>query len=490
MSSVINTNINTLTAQRNLGMNQATLSTSMQRLSSGLRINSAKDDAAGLAISDRMTAQIRGLTQAGRNANDAISMSQTAEGALGGISNNLQRIRELAVQAANGTNSASDRSAIQAEVSQLQSEIGRVASSTQFNGLNLLDGALANASFQVGANGGQVINFGIASAKATDIGINQLTSVVAGSLATAVAGAVNTTVAETAMTISGNGATTAAITWGVNATGKTIAQAINTAAGATGVVATASTTATITGVYAGVTNFTLNGTAISAAVSGAANSLSTNLSSVATAINAQTGKTGVTATADNLGNLVLTDATGGDIVMTTTDATATTGFVTASMRGADLTAGGNSAGVTIAGGGATVGAQVTLSSSTQFSTAGATDTTLFATASASSTLSNVATIDVTTVAGATNALSVVDGALGQISSQRANLGAVQNRFTSTIDNLASTTENLTASRSRILDADFAAETANLSRSQILQQAGTAMVAQANQLPQGVLALLR
>src|SRR5450830_927168 len=156
--SVINTNIGSLTAQRNLGTSQASLATSMQRLSSGLRINSAKDDAAGLAISDRMTAQIRGSNQAARNANDGISLAQTAEGALAEVTSNLQRIRELAVQSSNATNSDSDRASLQAEASQLTAEITRVASQTQFNGINLIDGNFANQTFQVGANANQTIS--------------------------------------------------------------------------------------------------------------------------------------------------------------------------------------------------------------------------------------------------------------------------------------------------------------------------------------------
>lgn len=175
MPQVINSNIASLTAQRNLNMSQSSLNTSLERLSSGMRINSAKDDAAGLAISERMTSQIRGLNQAARNANDGISLAQTAEGAMGEIGNNLQRIRELAVQSANATNSASDRASLQAEVTQLTAEITRVAGSTQFNGLNLLDGSFASQSFQVGANANQTIDIAqISDARSTALGNNTL----------------------------------------------------------------------------------------------------------------------------------------------------------------------------------------------------------------------------------------------------------------------------------------------------------------------------
>jgi flagellin len=495
MASTINTNINSLTAQRNLGMSQASLTTSMQRLSSGLRINSAKDDAAGLAISDRFTSQIRGLNQAARNANDAISLSQTAEGALGGISTNLQRIRELAVQAANGTNSSSDRAAIQAEVKQLSDEIGRVAKATQFNGLNLLDGSLANTSFQVGANAGQTISMSVSSAKATDIGNNVIKSKTDAItvVSAAVAGFGNQAGDQDGVIISANGVSSDALAGtAAKDTGKTLATAINVAAAATGVTATAVTTATITGVNLGAATFTLisgddNGV-VRKSVDIAVTITDVNdLSAMAVAVNKQSATTGITAESDGKGNLILTDVDGYDISVSTTDATALTGMVAATLMGVDDA---NTA-VTVDAAGVTVGAQLTLSSKTGFTATDAADATVFAIAGANaSTIASVADIDVSTVAGATSALATVDAALANISDQRAALGAVQNRFESTVNNLQTSAENLSASRSRIQDADFASETANLSRSQILQQAGTAMVAQANQLPQGVLALLR
>src|SRR5688572_26811910 len=183
MPQVINMNIASMNAQRNLNQSQSALQTSLQRLSSGLRINSAKDDAAGLAITERFTSQIRGLNQASRNANDAISLSQTAEGALGEISNNVQRIRELAVQSANATNSASDRAALQNEVSQLVSEIDRVASQTAFNGVNLLDGSFTSQAFQVGANAGQTISISsISSARTSALGASYSASATGGAV--------------------------------------------------------------------------------------------------------------------------------------------------------------------------------------------------------------------------------------------------------------------------------------------------------------------
>ena len=232
MAQVINTNVMSLNAQRNLTTSGSSLATSLQRLSSGLRINSAKDDAAGLAIVERFSSQIRGLNQAGRNANDGISLAQTAEGALSEVSNNLQRIRELAVQSLNATNSTSDRQAIDAEVQQLKSEIDRVASTTSFNGVKLLDGSFNAQAFQVGANQGETITVSsIASARTATLGQQYTASVTSGALD-------GTTTADlSAITING----TAIGSGTVSADAKTISDAINSK-GITGVTATASTT--------------------------------------------------------------------------------------------------------------------------------------------------------------------------------------------------------------------------------------------------------
>jgi flagellin len=481
MAQNINTNVNSLTAQRNLGMSQLSLSTSMTRLSSGLRINSAKDDAAGLAISERMSSQIRGLNQAARNANDAISLSQTAEGALGAITTNLQRMRELSVQSANGTNSASDRVALQAEVTQLAAEIDRVAGTTQFNGQNLLDGTLTSSTFQVGANAAQTISLSVANAQGSAIGSNDVKGLLTvGAMTTANAAAKNLNADAQTLTVSGTlGAKDIAVL--ADASAKTIIGLVNAQTGSTGVSATATTTATVAGILAGATNITLIGKNTGAAVTiTGAVADPTSLSGLVTLVNNQTGTTGITATS-NGNNLVLTSADGYDIVVGTTD-TAGGGFA-ATLAGAD---GVTKAIVTTS---ATVGGAITFSSSSAFSVKSDKATTVAA-ATTGSTLTSVASVNISTAAGATSALSVIDSALAGISSQRAALGAIQNRFESTVSNLQTTSENLSASRSRIQDADFASETANLSRAQILQQAGTAMVAQANQLPQGVLALLR
>ncbi|MDZ7890156.1 MAG: flagellin [Rhodoferax sp.] len=508
MASTINTNIQSLTAQRNLSMTQASLTTSMQRLSSGLRINSAKDDAAGLAITDRMTSQIRGLNQAARNANDGISLAQVAEGALSSTSNNLQRIRELAVQSANGTNSASDRLALQQEVMQLTTEISRVGSQTEFNGLKLLDGSYTTQQFQVGANANQTIGVSVTSARAVDMGNNSVTSAaVAPSIATAaagpsLAGTANGFLAQT-LTLAGNGTvntipTTGDLPDGTSA--KAVATAINAFTALSGVTAVATTKATISGVSLGSVQFQLQGSnlppdATPITVSATINNTS-DLAPLAQAINAQSGSTGITAVADKVGNLVLTQAEGDDIKILNMGVTG--GLTGATVVGEDTltpvtfqpAVGGTPAPPT-SDQAVAVGGKVALNSSTGF-TITSTDATgtLITGGSQGSALSSVAKIDISTQEGANAALLVVDGALASISANRAQLGAVQNRFLTTIENLQTNSENLSASRSRIQDADFAMETANLSRTQILQQAGTAMVAQANQLPQGVLQLLK
>lgn len=385
MAAVINTNVVSLNAQRNLNSSQGALATSLQRLSSGLRINSAKDDAAGLAISERMSSQIRGLNQAVRNANDGISMSQTAEGALGEVGNNLQRIRELAVQSRNASNSASDRTALNNEVQQLKSEIDRVASTTAFNGIKLLDGSFTNQAFQVGANVGETIS------------ISSL----------------------------------------VNAQSTALGTTVTYAANVVGAAPTA-----FTAITAG--DLTINGTSVGAVAAGG-NAVAQG-ANIAAAINTVSGTTNVTATANGAtGAVTLTNTSGSTTIVAFAGATASTAIT-------GLTAG--------------------------------------TTAVTTTTVAGFSSLAITTTAGADTAIASMDSALSALNAARADLGAYQNRFSSTVSNLQTTAENLTASRSRIVDADFASETATLSRNQVLQQAGTAMLAQANALPQSVLALLR
>jgi flagellin len=384
MAAIINTNVVSLNAQRNLTTSQNALATSLQRLSSGMRINSAKDDAAGLAISQRMTSQINGLNQAARNANDGISMSQTAEGALGEIGNNLQRIRDLSVQSRNASNSVSDRTALNNEVQQLKSEIDRVASTTSFNGIKLLDGSFTNQAFQVGANVGETIS------------ISSLVNAQSSSLGTTTTSSANVT--------------------GAAPTG-------------------------FTAITAG--DLTINGVSVGAvAAGGPAATYGANL---AAAINTVSGTTNVTATADAAGKVSLVNVSGSSTTVTFAGASATQAIT-------GLTAG--------------------------------------TTAATSTTVAGFAGVDISTTVGADVAIAAMDSALSAINAGRADLGAYQNRFSSAISNVQTTSENLTASRSRIVDTDFAAETATLSRNQVLQQAGTAMLAQANAMPQSVLSLLK
>jgi len=470
MASTINTNISSLNAQRNLSANSSSLATSMQRLSSGVRINSAKDDAAGLAISDRMSAQIRGMNTASRNANDGISLAQTAEGALGSITTNLQRMRELAVQAANASNSSSDRTALQAEVSQLASEIDRVATQTKFNGINLLDGSFTAKDFQIGANVGETITVSsIDTARSASLGTYQGFN----SLNTSIGTASNTAAASTAVV----GGTTYALGTIAN-DAKAIANAINSK-GIPGFTATANatslagTTATTTGT-SGTSTLVINGLTIS--MDGVGANASTTRSNAVSAINAQSAATGVTAT-----------DTG-------------TGVSLAASDGRNITVGSFAAGSytssTIADFGlaaaATTGASINLN---YVAPSGVTGNMTFTnwtpgTQTIASTGTSVSAMDVSTVANAKLAITSLDAAIDNVNSNRAALGAYQNRFLAAVNSLSVASENLSASRARIMDADFAAETANLSRTQILQQAGTAMVAQANQMPQGVLALLK
>jgi len=493
--ATINTNINSLTAQRNLGLSGSALSTSIQRLSSGLRINSAKDDAAGLAISQRFTSQIRGLNQATRNANDGISLAQTAEGALKAGGDILQRVRELAVQSANASNSASDRQALNQEVNQLVSELDRIAQTTEFNGQKLIDGTFGTAQFQVGANSGQTIVAATANLRTTQYGNNQV--IASGPSAASGAWGANGSVIDT---VAVNGALgSATVNLAANGTAKAAADAINLQTSSTGVTATGRTDVQLTFGAAGAYSLNLRSDnaadeTVSFALSAATGA--DGMSSAISAINEKSSKTGIIASLNSAGTgIVLTNSTGNDIrVADTTVANAgavtVTKYVT-DTTGALVAVAGNQtlAADTTADNSVTSG-YVTLDSDKSFGINATTGSASSLIVDSNSTLKKVSNLDVSSVAKASDALKTVDSALSFINGERAKLGALQSRFETTIANLQVTSENLSASRSRILDADFAAETANLSRAQILQQAGMAMVAQANQLPQGVLALLR
>jgi len=490
MASTINTNVNSLTAQRNLGMNANALSTSIQRLSSGLRINSAKDDAAGLAIAERFTSQIKGLNQAVRNANDGISLAQTAEGSLKASGDILQRVRELAVQSANASNSAGDRQALQQEVGQLVSELDRISQTSEFNGQKLLDGTFGTQQFQVGANANQTIVAATANLRTSVYGNNQNAAAAGANTAGASSSASNGVTAG-AVSISGF-LGTGTLSVAASDTAKATADQINGVKASTGVVATARTEARLGGM-ASTGSYTLNltgdnTTAVSVSFTITATTGADRLSAAVSAINDQAAKTGINAALSTDGSqVILTNATGNNIkVSDTATANAADTTVTAYNAAGASTGSAQTLAADTAANTSTVGGYITLDSEKSFAVTSASSQLT----TGGSALQKVADLDVTTFSNATNALKTVDSALAFINGERAKLGALQSRFETSIGNLQVTSENLSASRSRIQDADFASETANLSRAQILQQAGTAMVAQANQLPQGVLALLR
>jgi len=526
MAQIINSNIPSLNSQRNLTTSLNSLQTSLQRLSSGLRINSAKDDAAGMGISERMTTQIRGMNQATRNANDGVSMAQTAEGALKTSGDILQRIRELAVQSSNASNAPSDRLAIQKEVGEMTAELNRIAQTTSFNGQMLLNGTMATSWFQVGANARETIG---------SAGRNFLTNVYGNNRieGNAVAATTSNTISHgSTVVVSGYvGKATATIATASSTAGKNItsaemvANAINVKTVETGVTAFAQTNAFLD-LTQGSYSFQMRGSnvegaaaTISFSVTGEART-SDDYAAAVSAINAVSAKTGVTAeffvatnsidpasvTSEYYG-IKLTHNTGANIWMNTTDVTASTGpdFIVASFQGggkalvastltndqrgkADVYVHGtvsfdSANSFSVKDNGTTLDLGQTYNATAMtFGTMGTT--------AAASYMHTVATLDVTTFEASQRSLAIVDAAITLINDQRSQYGALQKRFEATIDNLGISAENLSNARSRIQDADFAQETTNLSRATILQQAGTAMLAQANSLPQNVLSLLR
>ncbi|CCG95974.1 flagellin, flagellar filament structural protein [Marinobacter nauticus ATCC 49840] len=495
MALGINTNVASLSAQNQLNKSQNQSNQALERLSSGLRINSAKDDAAGLAISNRFEAQIRGLNQATRNANDGISLAQTAEGALGEAGNILQRVRELAVQSANASNSSSDRQALQDEVNQLVSELDRIATTTNFNGQKLFDGTFGSAQFQVGANANETISASTSNLRTDKYGNNQvIASGAAAGTAASGGGAVNG-VSSGSVAINGYlGSETISVA--ANATSKDIAADINSKTADTGVTATARTEVDLA--FAASGSYTLNLTADNSEAQSVsftidATSGQDSLSAAVAAINDQSSKTGITAeVAEDGASIVLTNETGADIVVGDTGVQ-NAGNVTITKQYRD-----DEGALQDAGAAATLTADTTaedvatsgylqLDSDRSFAV-DVTSSNAFA--DTGSELRKVSDLDISSFESATQALKTVDAALNTINSQRAKFGAIQSRFESTISNLESTSTNLSAAQSRILDADFAAETAKLSKAQVLQQAGISVLAQANARPQQVLSLLQ
>ena len=490
MALTVNTNVASLNTQRNLNTSSKGLDTSLQRLSTGFRINSAKDDAAGLQISNRLTSQVNGLNVAVRNANDGISLAQTAEGALQQSTNILQRMRDLSLQSANGSNSTSERKALQDEVSALQSELSRIAETTSFGGRKILDGSFGTSSFQVGASSYETIDVTLKSAAADKLGAytaDAAGSVFGLSAATAVAASVSAD--DDVVIYSGGKDYTTSLSLG-DVAGE-VADKIN--AGASGVKASARTEVNITTDH---TSFDLTIDVYKSNTAGAADSTitlvgATGLQDVVDAIQSA-GGSGLSAKVLEDGSLEITSAEGATLEFTLANGDGAA-FTVASRAAEDSDGDGlgdlDAVGTDLAaaGTGAAAG-YVKLTSSNQFSL-GAAGVEGELSGETSGTLAKVSDIDVTTSRGAQDAIDVIDAALASIDGQRASLGAVQNRFENTISNLQNIAENASAARSRIRDTDFAAETSELTKNQILQQAGTSILAQANQLPQAVLSLL-
>jgi flagellin len=441
MSLVLNTNLSSLISQNSLTSSGSQLASALQQLSSGLRINTAADDAAGYAISQSMTSQINGIGQATRNANDGVSLAQTASGALQEVTNDLQTMRDLAVQSLNATNSSQDRADLDAQFQQLKADIDSVAVQTQFNGVNLLDGSFQGASFQVGANSGQTITVAsIGSAKSSAVG-----TYYTGTLG----------VAATVKTASGSQSpTTVAVAGSYDSTklGTDFGTAVNGA--------TVTLKATVDGTDYTTAAITLTGTA------------STDLKSIAAAINqAVSPAGGLVATVDAKTNKIDISGTaaagqGHVVAFAVSSATDASGNAVANPAAASLTDLGVDTDDIV--GSFTVGTTTTTSSAAQY----------------------LSTLDVKSVDNSNLVLASIDNALQQLATSAAQLGAYQNRFQAAITGLTSNSTNLTSARSQIQDTDYAQATSQLSKAQILQQASTAMVAQANTIPQNILTLLQ
>jgi flagellin len=542
MALTVNTNVASLNTQRNLTSSSKGLDTSLQRLSTGLRINSAKDDAAGLQISNRLTSQIQGLAVAVRNSNDGISLAQTAEGALQQSTGILQRMRDLALQSANGSNGASERAALQGEVAQLQQEINRIAETTSFGGRKILDGSFGSQSFQVGANAFETISVSVGAASASRIGASRFSAAVVG------AGA-NVTDAQSGIAASGIGTTdfadytnaaigyeaspantdgltikgklgTASVALTDGSSARALAAAVNKTADSTGVTASARTAVRLqqdaSGGFtepatSGTISFTLYGANSAKESDGVQISATltdwTDLSGLADQINKDTGRTGISARVLNSGALEMVSERGETIIIkdyrATTDGTddIAAELQTLAFNGDNGIDDTQDASDTIDGvasldgsgvGGAVAVGQVRFESPDAFKVENfdTIDGGVFQPTDVYSILESVDQVNVGSYIGAQNALGIISAAISNIDSQRAQLGAVQNRFENTISNLQNIGENASAARSRIRDTDYAAETSELTKNQILQQAGTAILAQANQLPQAVLSLLQ
>ena len=517
MAISVNTNVTSLNAQRNLSKSGAALSQSMERLSSGMRINGAKDDAAGMQIATRLTSQISGLGVAQRNANDGISMAQTAEGALQSSTDILQRMRDLSLQSSNGSNSDTDRAALQKEVTALQSELTRIADTTTFGGQKLLNGDYGTQQFQVGSDSNQTIGVTLKSAAAEDIGLTGK-----GFTLDAIAGfsgasetAKTFTTSDKLSVTAGGSTNDINLTTGMSAAD--LAGQFNATEGVFGVGATTEVSVGNFTTADSDDTITLNVGGVMISANGGADN-DAAVANLDTALNAATKEAlaakGITATVQSDGtdnNLVFTNSTGENIAVTMEITGGGTSGANGDIVAWDSAQAGapgaaiNSAITVTAGTTATVNKSADTTgrldvsnavldvdfSSLSVTGAGTLNgaTTSNGVLDTSTSLSSVANIDVSTAGGSQSAIDIIDAALQQIGNERAELGATQNRFSQTIGNLANIQENASASRSRIMDTDYATETAVMTKNQILQQAGTSILAQANQLPQAALSLI-
>ena len=482
MAIVVNTNVASINAQRSLNLINRSMDKALERLASGLRINHAGDDAAGLAIANGLQSQVRGLGQAVRNSSDGLSVVGTAEGTLTTQVGILQRIRELAVQAANDINSATNRGAIQDEITSQVDELTRLGNTTEFNGQMLMNGTFTNKKIQVGAYAGQTITITLGDFRAAQMGtIAQTTG------ATAIDTTTNAS-AATITTTQGSAPLTASQADGVstvNAAGSAIAKAasINQAYGTTGVSASVVEATLLGAVIAGgagtavgaLATLTINGVTV---INGATNNFlvygADTTGSLRAAINAQSNTTGVTAALNGASNIVLTAADGRNInLVAVSSVAATIGWLGAATPGTTVNGQGS----------------IKMTATEQFTITGAANV-LGATGTIALDVNKaVNKIDVSTQVGADTAIQIIDSALKKVADAQGALGALSNRLENTISNLQISIENLSASESRIRDADFAAETASLTRAQIIQQAGIAVLSQANLRPQAALSLI-
>jgi flagellin len=491
MGMVLNTNIGAIQAQRALSESRKDMEKAMERLATGSRINGAADDAAGLAMVERMNTQIRGLTMATRNANDGIALIRTVENALVEVSGMLQRMRELAVQSSSDTNTSSERAFANNEFNQLQLEISRVSLNTRYNGAQVLNGSFSAKALQIGTQSGETLEFSIGNVESTQLGAY----VIEGKNTAALAGnsGVDPTNAATAaqdITIT-SGTLTRVIDVELNDTAKLVAKKINSVAGSTQVVGEARSFAWL---YTSTASPTVSGKLkINGTETAAFTITSNDVSDAIAKINLISTSTGVQATTTGDYKILLSDSDGDDIVLNNISDRAD--LKVQSLAIDALTA--NSTVITLADGNpaatgdtANIRGNLRLTSISDFSVTQADSDSYFANGLTSSPLVDISSSDVLTRITASNALAILDGAISRASSMRGGLGTLQNRLEYTVSNLMKVTEFTTGARSRVADADFAAETSRLAKAQVLQQAGAAMLAQANGSTDIIMQLLR